>query len=73
MGGFMAYQTGDLDGSNPYWLVAWPKIETLYGYLFYNPDDGWHQEKISARSYASLESCEAQIALLKTLGGHEPK
>lgn len=60
------YPEYDLDGKQ-HWLVAQRKPGTLHGFLFFNPDTGWSEEKVEARPYELVESAEAQVALLNCL------
>ncbi len=70
MSKFKVLRETNLDQSKDYWLVAWPLNGTCHGYLFFNPDSEpfWDEYKTGARSYETVESAEAQIALLETLG-----
>lgn len=60
----VAFMEEDLHGKN-HWLVAREKKSSLHGYEFFNPDSGWSEYKVDARSYNSIESAEAQISLLQ--------
>lgn len=75
MDGFIILRETNLDYSKDYWLVAYPKDKTLHGYLFFNPMlvGYWTEEKSAAQSYARIESAEAQVELIKSIGEMEPK